>query len=226
MAGPLAQLPLDLPLEPRYGREDFLRSISNEAAYAAIEAWPRWRDRVLLLIGPEGAGKSHLGAIWAARAGARTVAATGLSSAAVPDIVVPGAVFVEDADRIGPNEASLFHLVNLVRETSGFLLLTARRRPDFWGLATADLLSRLRQGHAIEIGAPDDDLIRAVLVKLMADRQIMVDAGVVDYVACRIERSLAAARMVVASLDRESLARGRRITKIMAGDVLKRLVEE
>ena len=226
MAGPLAQLSLDLPLEPRYGREDFLRSVSNEAAYEAVEAWPRWRDRVLLLVGPEGAGKSHLGAIWAARAGARTVAATGLSSADVPDIVGSGAVFVDDADRIGPNEAGLFHLVNLVRETGGYLLLSACRRPDFWGLATADLLSRLRQAPAVEIGAPDDDLIRAVLVKLMADRQIMVDAGVVDYLACRIERSLAAARMVIASLDRESLARGRRITKIMAGDVLKRLVEE
>jgi chromosomal replication initiation ATPase DnaA len=219
-----AQLVLDFALEPRFGREDFLAAPSNEAALAVIETWPRWPDRVQLLVGPEGAGKSHLGAIWANQAGARSIAATALDRVDMPGLVDRGAVLVEDGDRIDwAGEAALFHLANLVRESGAFLLLTARRRPDHWGLRTADLLSRLRSAPAAEIGQPDDALVRAVLVKLVADRQIAVEADVVDYVARRIERSPAAARAVVAALDRESLVLGRRVTKAIAGDLLRRL---
>ena len=69
---PTRQLALDLAAEPRFGAEDFLVSPSNEAAYALIERWPDWPSPSLILIGPPGAGKSHLAAIWAERARART----------------------------------------------------------------------------------------------------------------------------------------------------------
>ncbi|MGH6845890.1 MAG: hypothetical protein ACREC0_00195, partial [Methylocella sp.] len=92
--------------------------------------------------------------------------------------------------------------------------------PDAWGLRTADLLSRLRLAPAVEIGLPDDALMRAVLVKLLSDRQLVVDAGVVSYIALRIERSLDAARAFIDALDREALARQTRISRAIAGDVL------
>ena len=69
------QLAFDLPLDPRYGREDFLVSPSNEQAYGLIEAWPDWPDTILLLRGPPGSGKSHLASIWATDAHAWTVRA-------------------------------------------------------------------------------------------------------------------------------------------------------
>ena len=59
-----AQLPLDLPTTPRFGRDDFLAAPSNSAALAMIEQWPDWPDRALSLIGPPGSGKTHLCAIW------------------------------------------------------------------------------------------------------------------------------------------------------------------
>ena len=217
------QLPLDLPVEPRFGREDFLVSASNEAAYTAVESWPDWPGPTLALVGPPGSGKSHLGAIWAARARARMVAAAALERSDPAALVEAGAVLVEDGDCVSAaGEAAFFHLLNLARERGAFVLVTANAAPDLWGVRTRDLLSRLRLALMVEIGAPDDALIRAVLVKLFLDRQLTVDTGVIDYLALRMERSFSAARDLVATLDREALAQGRRITRAMAGEVLAR----
>ncbi|OJY05833.1 MAG: hypothetical protein BGP04_10900 [Rhizobiales bacterium 62-17] len=217
------QLAFDLPLEPSFSRENFLVSPSNEAAWTRFDAWPNWPGRVLLLLGPTGAGKSHLGAIWAETAGARILPAAALATTDLQALVQNPAVLVEDADRAAGVEKELFHLINLATESGTFLAVTARQWPDSWGLKTKDLLSRLRRAPAVEIGEPDDALVRAVLVKLFMDRQLQVDATVIEFLAARIERSLAAARSVVAILDREALARGRAVTRPMAGEVLKRL---
>jgi chromosomal replication initiation ATPase DnaA len=101
------------------------------------------------------------------------------------------------------------------------LLLTARGQPDVWKLKTADLVSRLRLAPLVSLGAPDVELTEAVLFKLFSDRQIAVDWQVVSYIALRIERSLDAARAIVAALDREALARGKRVTRAMAAELLR-----
>lgn len=220
---PTNQLALLLPVEPRFGRDDFLVSPSNEAAWDMFERWPNWPGRMLLLLGPTGSGKSHLGAIWAQRAHARVVGAADLGGADLAALAASGPLLLEDADRLQGLEAELFHLINLVREREGALALTARNWPDSWGLTTKDLLSRLRLAPAIEIGEPDDALVRAVLVKLFIDRQLVVDTSVVEYLALRIERSLAAARAVVQILDREALAHARPVTRPMAAEVLRRM---
>ncbi len=216
-----SQLPLNLPLEPRFGREDFLVSPSNETAWEMFERWPAWPGRMILLLGPTGSGKSHLAAIWAKRARARVLSAASLPLADLPAIAAAGAVLVEDADRARQAETELFHLINLLQASEGYLAVTARSWPDAWGVQTKDLLSRLRLAPAIEISEPDDALIRAVLVKHFIDRQLVVDTSVVEYLAVRIERSLDAARNVVELLDKTSLAAGRAITRPMAAEVLR-----
>jgi chromosomal replication initiation ATPase DnaA len=216
------QLAFDLSLDPRFGREDFLVSPSNERAYALIERWPDWPDPVLVLVGPKGSGKSHLAAIWAASAHAWTVDAFEVSGSRVPHLVSNGALVIEDADGSDRDEAALFHLLNLARERGACVLVTAAAPPDRWSLRTPDLLSRLRLAPSVVLDPPDDALLRAVLVKLFVDRQLVVDTTVVDFLALRIERSLAAAAEVVAALDREALSRGRRITRPMAAELLGR----
>ncbi len=215
------QLTLDWPHDPSYAREDFLEAPGNAEALRAILAWPNWAGRMLMLVGPSGSGKSHLGAIWARAAAARGVAAEALASAPLIELASAKALLIEDADRVGASEAALFHLLNLTREGGVFLLLTARGQPDGWGLTTADLVSRLRLAPIVALGAPDLDLTRAVLFKLFSDRQLAVDPSVVAYIALRIERSLDAARAIVAALDREALARGKRVTRIMAAEFLR-----
>ena len=215
----MGQIPLDLPLPNRLGADDFLVSPSNEDAFSKLRRWPEWPDPVALLVGPEGSGKTHLGAIWAARAGARTFAGAALASHQ-PQALVQGPCLIEDADRVGEGEPTLFHVLNLARERGVSILLTAARAPNAWGLRTADLLSRLRITPLLTLGAPDDALVQAVLVKLFADRQVTVDHTVVAYLARRLERSIDAARRLVAAIDAKSLSVGGRITRTVAADVL------
>ncbi|WP_284694134.1 chromosomal replication initiator DnaA [Rhodoplanes serenus] len=200
-------------------RDDFLRGPSNAAALDAVDRWPDWPARALVLAGPDGAGKTHLAAIWAARAGARIVSAAALDAAGVPTALATGALVIEDAGP-GLDEVALFHLLNLAREAGAFLLLTTRTPPAAWPLRLPDLRSRLRALPVLSLAAPDDALLRAVLVKLFADRQLAVDDGLLTYLERRIERSFTAARAVVARLDDEGLRRQRPVTRALAVELL------
>jgi len=219
---PTAQIPLDLLLEPSFAREQFLPAPSNVGALAAIDAWPDWPGRILLLVGPPGSGKSHLAAIWA-----RKTNAAFLDPEAFPALAAlarsPHAAFAVDGLERVADETALFHLLNFANEHDLSLLLTARQAPRDTLFRLPDLLSRIRRATLVEIGAPDDELIRAVLEKLFRDRQLTVDAGLKDYLALRLERSLEAARAFVGALDHEALARGKGVTRALAGELMDRL---
>jgi chromosomal replication initiation ATPase DnaA len=215
------QLALALEHAARLGREDFLEGPSNSVALALIERWPDWPARAVVLVGPEGSGKTHLAAIWAAAARAQTVAAAALAAPDLPRLVSAGAVVVEDLTPQGFDERALFHLLNLARQEGADLLITARSAPAGWPVALTDLASRLRALPVVSLAAPDDALLRAVIVKLCADRQLAVDEGLVRYLVTRIERSFAAARAAVIALDREALRQKRPITRALAGDLFR-----
>jgi chromosomal replication initiation ATPase DnaA len=215
------QLALTLPHAESLARDDFLEGPGNRAALALIDAWPDWPNPTVMLIGDTGSGKSHLASIWAARSGARAVAARNLTIEAVPDELATGALVVEDIEPSIVDQAALFHLLNLAREQAADLLLTARTQPAGWKLQIKDLASRLRAVPVIQLAPPDDQLLRALIVKFCADRQLVVDESVVSYLLPRIERSFAAARRAVEQLDAEALRRGRPITRALAVDVLR-----
>jgi len=215
------QLPLALGFSEKFGREDFLPGPSNAGALALIERWPDWPARTVALIGPEGAGKSHLAAIWAKTAGARLIASHAIAAATVPTALATGALVVEDLREGAGEEAALFHLLNLAREQDCFVLITARTAPVGWTIRLRDLASRLRALPVVTLSSPDDALLRAVMVKLFADRQLAVDEGLIGYLATRIERSFAAARAIVAELDREALRQKREVNRALAAELLR-----
>jgi chromosomal replication initiation ATPase DnaA len=218
-AGGAAQLPLDLPLTPRLGRDDFLAAPANETALAMIDRWPDWPDRILSLIGPAGSGKSHLLAIFSQRARALRVEPASLPSLDALAAAAPEAIALDDVDR-ARDEKALFHLLNYAVEHRAFLLMTACRPPGADTVRLPDLLSRLRRAPVVRILPPDNSLMRAVLEKLFRDRQLLVEPPALAYATLRLERSLDAARAFVAALDREALARGRPITRALAAAVL------
>jgi len=216
------QLALALDHAANLTRDDFLPGPSNEKALALLDRWPDWPAHTLALVGPEGSGKSHLASIWATEAGARFMSARALTIDALPEALATGALVLEDCAPEELDERALFHLLNLVREDDGWLLLTTRSAPTAWSITLPDLASRLRAMPVAALAMPDDALLRAVMVKLFADRQLAVDEALITYLLPRIGRSFAAARDAVETLDREALQRGRPVNRTLAAELYRK----
>jgi len=204
------QLSLRLASLPVFTRAAFATSAANEQAVALVEAWPRWPGGVLTLVGPEGAGKTHLATVWADRARAARYGSGPLGEGAP--------VLVEDADQV--DDEALFHLINRA-PTAGGLLLTARTRPASWPAALPDLRSRLNALTVAEIGPPDDALLIAVLEALLREKHIRAAPDLYEFLLRRMERSVAAARAVVARLDEAAAEQGRPVNRALAREVLE-----
>jgi chromosomal replication initiation ATPase DnaA len=217
----LAQLAFDLPHRAALGAEDFLVSDCNLAAVKLIDAWPAWQDQVQLLTGPAASGKTHLVRVWQGRSGAQTLDPAHLGIALLDSLPEGTAIVVEDADRAGYDEKTLFHLLNLAREKRLFVLLTARSSANRWGTALPDLASRLSAVPVTEIGVPDEALLRTVMLKHFTDRQLDIDPKVLEFLALRIDRSLEAAARAVEAVDRAALASGRKISRQLVTEALQ-----
>ena len=213
------QFALDLRHRAAAGREAFLVSGCNSAAVAGIARWPDWPGPALVLAGPPGSGKSHLAEVWRTRSGARLL---GSGPAFGPGGPGPGArVVVDDADLRDDEE--VLHLHNAVAERGGSLLVAAREPPARWRGRLPDLVSRLAAATTVRIGEPDDALLAAVVVKMLADQRLDVPANVLNYLLARMERSFEAAGALAAEINRLSLATGRGATVPLAREALERL---
>ena len=215
------QLAFALPHAESFTRDNFLEGPANAAGLALIDSWPDWPNRIMQLVGPEGAGKSHLAAIWAEQAGARSTSAHALTAAAVPGALATGALVVDDLKSSDVDERALFHLLNLAHEEGASILITSRVPLSALQIELHDLRSRLRAIPTVLLLPPDDQLFRALIVKFCTDRQLGVDESVVSYLTTRIERSYAAVRQVVELLDAEALRLGRPVTRALAAELLR-----
>ncbi|ENN85843.1 hypothetical protein RHSP_18138 [Rhizobium freirei PRF 81] len=215
------QLPLAFTHDPASGRDDLLVADPLSAAVRIVDSWPHWPSPVVILAGPVGSGKSHLASIWSERCDATPIHPMAGSNAAV--IAADGPVIFEDVDRLGFDDTELFHVINSVRENGTSLLMTTRLWPMSWPVALPDLRSRLKAATVVEIGEPDEELLSQIIVKLFADRQLYIDDKLVLYIVNRMERSMNAAQLIVDRLDRLALARGTRITRVLAAEVLNEL---
>jgi len=207
------QLRLKLRRPASFARADFVLSATNREALAVLDAWPAWHGGCLTLIGPEGAGKTHLAREWAARAKARSLEAGCADVAAANG----GPVLMEDAENA--DDETLFHLTNRA-EAGGGLLLTSRAHPRAWPAELPDLRSRLNALPVAEIGEPDDVVLEGVLRKFFRERNIRPADDVYPYLMRRIERSVRMAREIVIRLDEAADADDREITRTLARQIL------
>ena len=212
------QLLLPFRHQPRFDARDFIEACSNREAVAWLAT--EWPERRLALFGPSGCGKSHLLHIWAERCAA--VVLSGPALVSLDDLPTDGALALDDADTVS-DERLLLHVLNTARDRGLRLLLSGRSAPSRWAARLADLSSRLRAMATVEIQAPDDELLAALLMRLTADRQLAVTQAVQEWLLLRLPRSAAALREAVVRLDRESLVSGTAITRALAAKVLKDL---
>lgn len=215
------QLVLALGHAESFAREDFIAGPSNAAALALIDRWPDWPYRIIALVGEEGSGKSHLATVWGEKSGARFLSGRLLDDADLPAALSTGALVVEDLTPPLFDEVTLFHLLNLAQQQGAYILLTTRWSPTLWPVGLPDLNSRLRALPAVSVAPPDERLLRALMLKLAADRQIELDDNVVNFVLARIERSFSAVQDAIAQLDREALRQKRPVSRALAAELLR-----
>tara|TARA_R110002096_G_scaffold270709_4_gene464498 strand:+ start:452 stop:1132 length:681 start_codon:yes stop_codon:yes gene_type:complete len=219
------QMALNLPVRVDFSAETFVEGRANADAVAALARWQDWPRAAMALVGPAGAGKSHLAAIWARNVSARITDAAGLEACLA---VLPSGccLVVEDVDENMPG-AALFHAINRAAEGDiPGLLLTGRKPTVLWPATLPDLVSRLRALTHVSLHEPDDELLTRLLQKQFQDRGAPVRAGVIDYLLPRMERSVSAVRDLVDRMDKLALARRTPITRAVARAVLDDLLED
>jgi chromosomal replication initiation ATPase DnaA len=192
----VGQIPLSFPVQPSYGKDDFIETPSNRDALAWVRRYPDWSAPALVIFGEQGCGKTHLTQIWAGKD-------------------TQGNHIFDDADSLIGDEAqekTLFHAYNLAKEQGNKLIITLSKSPEFLEFVLPDLASRLRASPQVEILSPDDIALGTVMVKLFHDRQLKVEPDVIAYILPRIERSFNALRSLVQRIDENALAEKRSVT--------------
>jgi len=228
------QLAFDLAYRSALGVEDFLVSPSNEEALSLIDRWPNWQHWAVVICGAAQAGKSHLANVWRLKSDAILLDAPSMSIDRVQQVVAAKTIVIEDIDKgfgadcIDANridQQAFFHLLNLAREHQLSILITSKTAPGDLDITLPDLRSRLCALPMAKIHEPEENLLRAVLVKHFADRQLNVEPPVVDYLMAYMERSMGAAASVVDNIDKKTLASRRKVSQKLASEVLVAMMD-
>ncbi len=217
------RLPLTAP--PRWDRETFASSPTNGEALAGLDAWPNWPEGRMALVGPAGAGKTHLARDWARRTGAVVIEAASTGGEPLDLAALRGQpLLVEDVDRRSEgdlvDDETLFHLINMAGVDGGCLLLTGRLAPVAWDATVPDLRSRLNALTVARIDEPDDIVLEAVLRRAFEAVGIRPAVDLYPYLLARLPRSAPAALAAVAALDEAASEQGREVNKALALAVL------
>jgi len=219
----MKQLPLQLPFRQLAGRDDFIVSDCNALALASIDQWPNWRGsaRALNIVGPPGAGKSHLAAIWQSVVQNSETLTCLAAGERLPNV----AFYVLDdvANSQAWDEEALFHCFNHCASGTGGILLLSQMPVGQMGWQLPDLRSRMRAVNLARIDLPDDNLLFALLNKYFIDRQMMAPPAMLSYLVKRMERSFTAVPRLAAALDHRSMAEKKPLSVRLARNVLNDL---
>ena len=174
----------------------------------------------MFLQGPIGSGKSHLAHVWQLASRAKIFKASEFNSSKILDDDMTSMV-IEDLDEGIADEHALFHLINLAKEKGDSLLFTSVASPGQIPINLPDLRSRIRALAVVRIEAPDDLLLRFMLLKQFEDRQLEVTPQLIEYILPRMERSFEGVGQAVQQIDKAALASGRKLTRQFVGEVLR-----
>ncbi len=217
----LRQLTLPFAHRPHLRAEDFLDAPSNAAARAWLDRTAEWPMRRLALFGEGAVGKTHLLHIWAARRGGLVMDGLSLGRQTLAFAPPTAPLAIDNADETAA--VPLLHVLNAAAESGYPVLLAAREAPARWPVGLPDLASRLKAILAVCVAAPGEGLLRSILMRMLAERQLAVPEPVQEWMLTRLPRTPDALREAAGRFDRESLTAGKSSPRAIAARVVRQM---
>ncbi len=211
----MVQVPFSILSKPTYLEEDYFVAESNYQAKKWIDQWPNWGNSSLsnisIIIGDYGSGKTHLAQIWLRKSHAIEITAKELIS---KDYLTKKAdcYLLENFHNLINSEEEILHFINFVINNKKYLLITTEKSIADLNLKISDLYSRLSGMMLVHLKNPTSEMLEQILFKEFSDKQIKVDAKLVQYLSKRIARSYPEVKRIVEKLDILSLMTKKKLT--------------
>ena len=215
----LNQLILNFDFEQNFRDQDFYVSKSNEFSFKLLNSWPKWEKNFINLIGEKFSGKTHLINIFLHKFKGIKIEAIDINNEFLKKIKVFENIVIENFnDKIDEN--LLFTLLNIVDQDNKYLILTSNTSIVDYSFKLNDLNSRSKNFLLCNIEKPGDDLMFALILKNLSDRQISIDKKLVDFIIKRIDRSYGKIFDFIYKIDKISLKRKKPIDFKIIKEVL------
>ena len=214
------QLLLNLRTFPSMGREDYIVSSINKDAVIWLDVWPNWPSLGFIVCGPAGSGKGHLASALQTLSHGFIIEAKNLEESKLGNLTKNKCLIIEDIHQF-KSEKLLLHIYNMMVERNNNLMFTSNKPISHINFKLLDLKSRILSMPQINIGLPDDELLKSLLVKQFADKGVLVDFEVINYLIKRIDRSFESIIKMVSRINPLSLEKSKKITIPFLKNVFK-----
>jgi chromosomal replication initiation ATPase DnaA len=206
----LNQLLLDFDYEQNFRDDDFYVGKSNFYPFELINKWPKWEKNFLNISGEKFSGKTHLANIFLKKFKGIRVESSLLNDENLKSIKPYQNIVLEDLN-LDVNEKLIYTLFNIVDQDNKFLIITSLEPVAEIDFRLKDLISRTKNCLLAKIENPDDELMFALILKNLSDRQIILDKKLIDFIIKRVERSYGKIFEFIYKIDKISLKKKKSI---------------
>ena len=215
----LNQLIIKFDYDQNFRDDDFYVSKSNKHVFDSLFSWPKWEKNFLNINGAKFSGKSHLSNIFIKKFSGIKIEAEYLSNDHLKEIKLHENIVLENLNE-NIDENLLFSLLNIIEQDNKYLIVTSNKIITDLKFRLDDLKSRSKNFLLQTIEKPDDELMFALILKNLSDRQISLDKKLIDYIIKRIDRSYGKILEFIYKIDEISLKKKKSIDFKIIKEVL------
>ena len=215
----LNQLILNFDYDQNFKDQDFYVSKSNEFSFKLLNSWPKWEKNFINLIGEKFSGKTHLINIFLKKFKGIKISANKINDQFLKEIKIHENIVIEDLNE-EINENLFFTLINIIDQDNKYLIITTLKPIVNYSFKLNDLNSRSKNFILSNIEKPEDDVMFALILKNLSDRQISIDKKLIDFIIKRIERSYSKIYDFIYKIDQLSLKKKKSIDFKIIKEVL------
>jgi len=206
----MSQLTFKFPFKTNYFEEDFYVSSNNFNAYKLIESWPKWSSRYVNIFGPSGCGKTHLANIFKKKINSFFIKASELSDNSLPVIKLKECLIIDDYKN-NIEEKLFYSVLNQSHQSNQYVIINSLESVKVSLVSLNDLKSRFDNFIDIGIDLPTDELIRVILTKNFSDKQVKIEARLLEYILKNTKRTYKDIFDLIDKVDSLSLSSGKSI---------------